>query len=140
NHHGPRAPHPALRETRRSRRVRNHLQHADGRRRRSPAQVHRGQGAGCEELEYLNLLVGGGPPRPPIQRQVPTRDRSDDQVGVLRLRRSVRERTACSAQDELRAWVTCGYLRVLRGLTLPASFCCPRVLPIGRERLLLLVE
>ena len=57
NHHGPRAPHPALGEARRPGRVRNHLQHADGRRRRSPAQVHRRQCAGCEEPGYLDQFV-----------------------------------------------------------------------------------
>ena len=50
---GSRTAHPALSEARRHCRVRSNLQHADGRRRRSSAQVHRRQCAGCEEPGYI---------------------------------------------------------------------------------------
>ena len=59
NHHGPRAPHATLGKARRPGRVRNHFQHPDGRRRRSPPQVHRRQRAGCEEPGYLEIRSHG---------------------------------------------------------------------------------
>ena len=66
NHHGPRAPHPALRQARRHRRVRDHLHHPDGRRRRSPPQIHRRQRARREEPGYLSRMWGGRPRPPPL--------------------------------------------------------------------------
>jgi DNA gyrase subunit B len=56
DHHGPRAAHAALGEAGRHRRMRDHLHHADGRRRGSAAQVHRRERARCEEPGYLNSL------------------------------------------------------------------------------------
>ena len=52
----------AIGEARRHRRVRNHLHHADGRRRRSSPQIHRRKRAGREEPGYLitRNLCGAG--------------------------------------------------------------------------------
>ncbi len=50
---GSGAAHAAEREARGHCRDRNDLHHADGRRRGSAAEVHRGQCAGCEEPGYL---------------------------------------------------------------------------------------
>src|SRR5579863_7383009 len=57
--HGSRAPDPALGEARRHCRVRDHLHHADGRGRRSAAEVYRRECAGCEESGYLEILRHG---------------------------------------------------------------------------------
>ena len=46
--------------------MRNHLHHADGRRRRGPPQVHRRQCAGSEEPGHLKPAKQGGHPRPPF--------------------------------------------------------------------------
>ena len=53
NHHGSRAPHPPASPSRRHSRVRNHLHHPNGRRRRSPQKIHRRQRAGREEPGHL---------------------------------------------------------------------------------------
>ena len=57
DHHGSRAPHAALGEARRPDRDRDHLHHADGRRRRGAPQVHRRQRAGREEPGYLERII-----------------------------------------------------------------------------------
>jgi chemotaxis protein histidine kinase CheA len=56
NHHGSRAPHAPASAARRHRRVRDHLHHANGRRRRSPQKIHRRQRAGREESGYLGCV------------------------------------------------------------------------------------
>ena len=58
HHHGSRAPHAALGEAGRHHRDRNHLHHADGRRRRSAPQVHRRECAGREEPGHLSPRPG----------------------------------------------------------------------------------
>jgi len=80
NHHGSRAPHPPASKARRHSRVRNHLHHPNGRRRRSPQKIHRRQRAGCEEFGYLRVA--------PASRRQP-RDHHQRSEGSARVGRTL---------------------------------------------------